>query len=107
MVVIRGMALVVLTEIEPPLVSNQRVVEIVPVGTRLVAAGRHRFNDELLKSDVECKTWRNRSLVEAWSGIFKSRTRRFWDRFPYYSTTDSTRSWLTAFVAIHNAALLP
>jgi len=60
---------------------------------------------DLLNCEVKRETWGNRSLIEAWFGLFKYRTRRFWHRFPYRSTTHSTRSWLTAFTTLHNATL--
>jgi len=59
----------------------------------------------LLNCDFERETWGNRSLIEAWFGLFKYRTRRFWYRFPYNSSADSTRSWLTAFATLRNATL--
>ncbi|MFB6191832.1 MAG: DDE-type integrase/transposase/recombinase [Haloarculaceae archaeon] len=77
-------------------------------GRPLVRADRGPWYDwplDLLDCDSERETWGNRSLIEAWFGIFKYRTRRFWHRFPHYSTTSSTRSWLTAFAALHNATL--
>jgi putative transposase len=47
---------------------------------------------ELLDCNVGRETWGNRPLIEAWFGVFKYRTRRFWHRFPAGSTADSTRS---------------
>lgn len=60
---------------------------------------------ELLACDYERETWGNRSLIEVWFGIFEYRTRRFWHRFPHDSTTESTRSWLTAFATHHNTTV--
>lgn len=77
-------------------------------GRPLVRADRGPWYDwplELLDCDAERETWGNRSLIEAWFGLFKYRTRRFWHRFPYRSTADSTRSWLKAFATLHNATL--
>jgi len=58
---------------------------------------------ELLDCEFERETWGNRSLIEAWLGIFTYRTRRFYHQFQ--STASSARSWLTAFTALHNATL--
>jgi len=77
-------------------------------GRPLVRAERSPWYDwplELLDCEYERETWRNRSLIEAWFGIFKYRIRRFYHRFPYQSTARSTKSWLTAFGALHNATL--
>ncbi|AUV84544.1 IS6 family transposase (plasmid) [Salinigranum rubrum] len=77
-------------------------------GRPLVRADRGPWYDwplERLDCDYERETWGNRSLIEAWFGLFKYRTRRFWHRFPYRSTASSTRSWLRAFAALHNASL--
>ena len=77
-------------------------------GRPLVRADRGPWYDwplELLDCEYERETWGNRSLIEAWFGIFKYRTRRFYHRFPFHSTASSTRSWLTAFAALHNATL--
>jgi putative transposase len=57
----------------------------------------------LLECDYVRETWGNRSLIEAWFGLFKYQTRRFWYRFPYNSFIHSTQSWLTAFATLHNA----
>lgn len=53
---------------------------------------------------VRQEPWGNRSLIEAWFGLFKYRTRRFWHRFPDGSSADSTRLRLRAFATLHNAA---
>ena len=77
-------------------------------GRPLMRADRGPWYDrplEMLDCEFERETWGNRSLIEAWFGLFKYRTRRFWHRFPYRSTTHSTRSWLTAFATLHNATL--
>ncbi|OYR69592.1 hypothetical protein DJ79_02540 [Halorubrum ezzemoulense] len=77
-------------------------------GRPLVRADRGPWYDwplERLDYEYERETWGNRSLIEAWFGIFKYRTRRFYHRFPFRSTASSTRSWLTAFAALHDAAL--
>jgi len=77
-------------------------------GRPLVRADRGPWYDwplELLDCEAERETWGNRSLIEAWFGLFKYRTRRFRHRFPDGSTADSTRSWLTAFATLHNATL--
>ena len=77
-------------------------------GRPLVRADRGPWYDwplELLDCEYERETWGNRSLIEAWFGIFKYRTRRFYHRLPFHSTASSTRSWLTAFAALHNATL--
>ena len=75
-------------------------------GRPLVRADRGPWYDwplERLNCEFERETRGTRSLIEAWFSLFKYRTRRFWHRFPYRSTTHSTRSWLTASVALHNA----
>lgn len=62
-------------------------------GRSLARADRGPWYDwslERLDCEYERVTWGNQSLIEAWFGPFKYRTRRFWHRFPYYSTTDST-----------------
>ncbi|ELY69593.1 transposase, IS240 [Natrinema pellirubrum DSM 15624] len=77
-------------------------------GRPLVRTDRGPWYDwplELLDCEYERETWGNRSLIEAWFGIFTYRTRRFYHRFPYQSTASSARSWLTAFAALHNATL--
>jgi len=77
-------------------------------GRPLVRADRGPWYDwplERLDCDGERETWGNRSLIEAWFGLFKYRTQRFWHRFPDGSTTESTRSWLKAFATLHNATL--
>jgi putative transposase len=77
-------------------------------GRPLVRADRSPWYDwplDLLDCEYERETWGNRSLIEAWFGIFKYRTVRFYHRFPFHSTASSTRSWLTAFAALHNATL--
>ena len=60
--------------------------------------------DEL---DLDCEarreTWGDRSLVESWFGLFKLRTRQFFDRFPYRSSYHSVDRWAKAFALIHNA----
>ena len=77
-------------------------------GRPLMRADRGPWYDwplEMLDCEFERETWGNRSLIEAWFDLFTYRTRRFWHRFPYRSTTHSTRSWLTAFATLHNATL--
>ena len=77
-------------------------------GRPLVRADRGPWYDwplERLDCKYERETWGNRSLIEAWFGLFKYRTRRFWHRFPHRSTASSTRSWLRAFAALHNVSL--
>ncbi|WP_281194372.1 DDE-type integrase/transposase/recombinase [Halorubrum sp. F4] len=77
-------------------------------GRPLVRADRGPWYDwplERLDCEYERETWGNRSFIEAWFGIFKYRTRRFYHRFPLHTTANSTRSWLTAFAALHNATL--
>ena len=79
-------------------------------GRPLVRADRGPWYDwplDLLNCEVKRETWGNRSLIEAWFGLFKYRIRRFWHRFPSRSTTHSTRSWLTAFATLHDATLSP
>ena len=60
---------------------------------------------DLCKSRRE--TWGERSLVEAWFGLFKYRTRLFYSRFPHYSSWKSVDRWAKAFAAIHNAITQP
>ena len=79
-------------------------------GHQLVRADRGPWYDwplELLDCEYERGTWGNRSVIEVWFGNFKYRTRRFYHRFPFHSTASSTRSWLTAFTALHNATHKP
>ena len=60
---------------------------------------------DLLNCEPKRETWGDRSLIEAWFGVLKFRTMLFRHRFPHYSTRESTRSWLRAFAALHNAML--
>ena len=55
-----------------------------PAESRKVEAGfiphRNRGVDwplELLDCEIKRETWGNRSLIEAWFGLFEYRTRRF------------------------------
>ena len=66
---------------------------------------RYDWPLDFLDGESEREIWGNQSLIKAWFGIFKFRTRRFWHRFPHYSTTSSTESWLTAFAVLYNATL--
>jgi len=77
-------------------------------GRPVVLADRGPWYDwalELLDCEGKRETWGNRSLIEAWFGLLKDRTRRFYHRFPDGSSTDSTRSWLKAFATLHNATI--
>ena len=60
--------------------------------------------DELdLPCEARRETWGDRSIVESWFGLFKLRTRRFFDRFPFRSSWQSVDRWAKAFALIHNA----
>lgn len=61
--------------------------------------------DELDICESRRETSGERSLVEAWFGRFKHRTRRFYSRFPHRSTWQSVQRWSRAFAALHNAML--
>ena len=65
------------------------------------------YNWSLEDLDLECdhrkETWGDRSIVESWFGLFKLRTRQFFDRFPYHSSYKSVDRWAKAFAVIHNA----
>jgi len=57
--------------------------------------------------DSRRETWGERSLVEAWFGLLKYRTRRFYSRFPHHSSWQSVDRWAKAFAALHNAISQP
>lgn len=63
------------------------------------------LDDFDLPCDSRRETWGERSLVEAWFGLFKYRTRLFYSRFPHRSSWQSTDRWAKAFAAFHNAIL--
>lgn len=48
-------------------------------------------------------TWGNRNPIEGWFSVLKSRTKRFWNRFPHGSSWRSAISWLTTFMLMYNA----
>lgn len=52
------------------------------------------------------ETWGTRSLVESVFFVLKYRLWRFWKRFPYRNSVESTRRWCRAFAAIHNVEVL-
>jgi len=77
-------------------------------GRPLVRADRDHWDGwslELLNCESERKTWGIRSPIEAWFGLCKYRTRRFWYGFTYRSSTNSTESWPSAFATPHTATL--
>ena len=77
-------------------------------GRPLVRVDRDRWYGwslELLNCEYERETWGIRSPIEAWFGLCRYRTRRFWCGFPSRSATNSTESWLSAFATLHNATL--
>jgi transposase-like protein len=62
--------------------------------------------DNLDLCESRRETWGGeRSLVEAWFGLLKYRTRLFYNRFPHYSSWKSVDRWVKSFAAIHNAIL--
>jgi putative transposase len=63
--------------------------------------------DNLDLCESRRETWGERSLVEAWFGLFKYRTRLFYSRFPYHSSWKSVDSCAKAFAALHNAITQP
>ena len=79
-------------------------------GRPLARTDRESWYDwplDFLDCEYERESWRSRLLIEAWFGIFKYRTRRFYHRFLSHNSGGSARSWLTAFAALHNATLYP
>ncbi len=50
-------------------------------------------------------TLRMRNRVERWFSILKARTKRFNNNFPSNSTLKSTKTYLEAFITIHNTLL--
>ena len=67
------------------------------------------YNWSLDELDLPCEarreTWGDRSIVESWFTVFKYRTHRFFDRFPYHSSWQSVDRWANAFAVIHNEQL--
>ena len=61
--------------------------------------------DDLDLCDSRRETWGERSLVEAWFGLLKYRTRLFYSRFPHHSSWKSVDRWVKAFAAFHNAII--
>ena len=61
--------------------------------------------DDLELCESRRETWGERSLVEAWFGLLKYRTRLFYNRFPHYSSWKSVDRWVKAFAAFHNSIL--
>jgi transposase-like protein len=61
--------------------------------------------DDLNLCDSRRETWGERSLVEAWFGLLKYRTRLFYSRFPHNSSWKSVDRWIRAFAALHNAII--
>jgi len=77
-------------------------------GRPVVKADRGPWYDwalEELPCDGQRETFGERSLIEAWFGVLKYRTRLFWHRFPHHASPASTRRWLRAYAALHNATL--
>ncbi len=48
------------------------------------------------------ETFGTRNAVEGFFSILKGRTKRFFNRFPFYSSFDSVQSWLESFVGLSN-----
>jgi putative transposase len=61
---------------------------------------------ETLGCRFQKETWGTRSLIESLFFVVKYRLWRFWKRFPYRSSVESTRRWCRAFAAIHNVEVL-
>lgn len=63
-------------------------------GRPVVNADRGPWYDwalEELPSDVQRETFEDRSLIDAWFGALKYRTRLFWNGFPHHASPTSTR----------------
>lgn len=60
----------------------------------VIVDGGAWYNWSLDERDLPCEArreaWGDRSLVESWFTVFKDRTREFFDRFPDYSSWQST-----------------
>lgn len=61
--------------------------------------------DDLDLCELRRETWGERSLVEAWFGLLKYRTRLTYNRFPHHSSWKSVDRWVKAFAAFRNAIL--
>ena len=61
--------------------------------------------DDLDLCDSLRETWGERSLIEAWFGLLKYRTRLFYSRFPHHSSWKSVDPWVKAFAAFHNSII--
>jgi len=62
--------------------------------------------DDLDLCDSRRETWGGeRSLVEAWFGLLKYRTRLFYSRFPHHSSWKSGDRWAKAFASLDNAII--
>ena len=48
------------------------------------------------------ETFGERNAVEGFFSLMKSRTKRFWNRFPFRSSFDSVQSWLVSFLILYN-----
>ena len=53
-----------------------------------------------LKYRVE--TFGDRNAVERFFSQLKDRVKRFWNRFPHFSSIPSVQSWLNSFIAFYN-----
>lgn len=66
----------------------------------------YRWALDVLECRFRHETFGTRSLIESLFFVLEYRLWRFWKRFPYRSSVDSTRRWCRAFAAIHNVEVL-
>ena len=52
------------------------------------------------------ETFGERNAVEGFFSLLKSKTKMFWNRFPFRSSFDSVQSWLESFVGLYNTGVL-
>ena len=66
----------------------------------------YRWALKRLGLDYKHETFGKRNAVERFFSLLKSRTKRFWNRFPFRSSFDSVQSWLESFVMLYNTEVL-
>ena len=66
----------------------------------------YRWALKRLGLDYKHETFGKRNAVEGFFSLLKSRTKRFWNRFPFRSSFDSVQSWLESFVGLYNMGVL-
>jgi putative transposase len=78
-------------------------------GEPVVLVGRGPWYNWALDAPDLCdsrrETWGERSLVEAWFGLLKYRTRHFYSWVPHHSSWKSVDRWVKAFAALHNVII--